>query len=254
MENGREDKLPWVKWYWSDYRADEGLRLCSLAAQGLWMRMLSVMADSRRKGYLLLNGRSATAEDLSDLTHSSVEEIQKLTTELRFRKVFSETKSGLIYNRRMAKANHIFNVRSKAGAKGGRPRNQGEIGLFDEKQNESKTEPLSASASVSASASNSSSNKEGGVGETDLLFEELWKSWPNEGRFKKDYCHRKFAALVVAGKLEEYKATHRGYLQYLESQEIDRNFKQRTMHLSTFLNNWEGDKERYVNFRRTTPL
>jgi len=117
--------------------------------------------------------------------------------------------------------------------------------------------PDSAGRCPDPSASASASffiNKNLKEDEFDLLFEKLWKAWPSEGRFKKDDCRRKFNALVAAGKLEDYKATHKGYLQYLEIQEIERNFKQQPMHLSTFLNNWEGDKERYMNFRRKPPL
>jgi hypothetical protein len=85
---------------------------------------------------------------------------------------------------------------------------------------------------------------------TGPLFEELWKSWPSEGRFKKKHCQAKFAALCKAGKLDEFRAAHRGYLKYLEYQERERNFKQNAMYLSTFFNNWESDKERYFGFDR----
>lgn len=105
----------------------------------------------------------------------------------------------------------------------------------------------SSSSSSSIEDSRESSNK---ADNTGPLFEELWKSWPSEGRFKKKYCLAKFEALCKAGKLEEFKATHRGYLKFLEYQESEQNFKQRAMHLSTFLNNWEGDKERYIGFDR----
>jgi hypothetical protein len=35
----------WSKFYWSDWDGDMRLRLCSLAAQGLWMQMLCIAAS-----------------------------------------------------------------------------------------------------------------------------------------------------------------------------------------------------------------
>lgn len=81
------------------------------------------------------------------------------------------------------------------------------------------------------------------------LFEELWKQWPPEGRFKKKYCRTKFLALCKQGKLEDFKKTARGYSDYLRHKKENENFAQQPMYLSTFLNNWEEEKERYVNFK-----
>lgn len=79
-------------------------------------------------------------------------------------------------------------------------------------------------------------------------FEKLWKEWPAEGRFKKKYCRMKFLALCRQGKLEEFKKTVRGYSEYLYHKKVNEGFAQRPMHLSTFLNNWEEEKERYIGF------
>jgi len=81
------------------------------------------------------------------------------------------------------------------------------------------------------------------------LFEELWKQWPAEGRFKKKYCRMKFLALCRQGKLEDFKKTARGYSDYLRHKKENENFAQQPMHLSTFLNNWEEEKDRYIGFK-----
>ena len=47
----------WSKFYWSDWETDPALRLCSLAAQGLWMRMLCVAASHDPIGYVAVAGR-----------------------------------------------------------------------------------------------------------------------------------------------------------------------------------------------------
>lgn len=84
--------------------------------------------------------------------------------------------------------------------------------------------------------------------EFEQEFEKLWKAWPAEGRAKKKYCRMKFIALCKKGLLKEFIKAQRGYIQFLEYQEKRRNFKQQCMYLSTFLNNWEEDKERYIGF------
>ena len=89
---------------------------------------------------------------------------------------------------------------------------------------------------------------------TNSQFDILWKDWPPEGRFKKKYCLMKFSALFKAGKLEEFRKTTIGYFEYLKSKKIHENFSQQAMHLSTWLNNWEGEKENYLEYKYKPPL
>ncbi len=44
---------PWAKWYWDDWMSDEGVRLCSYAARGLWQDMLCLMARADPTGFLM---------------------------------------------------------------------------------------------------------------------------------------------------------------------------------------------------------
>lgn len=78
-------------------------------------------------------------------------------------------------------------------------------------------------------------------------FDALWKSWPIIGRSKKPYCLRKVNALVKAGKLADFQKVTRGYFIFLDWQKSENNFEQRPMNLATWLNNWEGEKERYLD-------
>ena len=110
--------LPWSKFFWSDYDADEGLRMCSLAAQGLWMRMLCLMARANPKGELRVGGEPCTASDLSRVTGETEATIAALLGELEKRGVFSRTRAGVIFSRRMRKDAEISRKRAKSGAKG----------------------------------------------------------------------------------------------------------------------------------------
>ncbi|MCX6574975.1 MAG: hypothetical protein NTV82_01130 [Candidatus Aminicenantes bacterium] len=159
MENGREDKLPWIKWYWQDWKNEDGLQLVSLAARGLWVTMLSV-----KKGFLLLGNNKMSIKDLANLTRISEKEALDLLEELREKDVFSETKDGIIYNRRMVREAEISSVRAECGRRGGRPKSKTKAKI---KQNESKDKAMcesktkGPSASASAYASASISFKEG---------------------------------------------------------------------------------------------
>lgn len=182
MDDGREDKLPWVKWFWSDWKGEDGLRLVSLSAKGLWIEMLSIMASSKKKGYLLLIDKQMPSKDLAKLVGISEDETLGLLAELRDRGVFSETADGIIYNRRMVREAEISAIRSECGRMKGYSKSKREAKV---KQNRSKgsapcmskTEGPSASASASAYASasisfNKNLNVWEGIGKKD---KEGWK-------------------------------------------------------------------------------
>ena len=93
--------------YWNDWDKDPGLRLCSLAAQGLWMRCLCLMARARPAGYLLIGTRPCTAAQLAELIGKDHETVTALLDELGRNEVFATTRSGTIYNRRMVRGSSI---------------------------------------------------------------------------------------------------------------------------------------------------
>ena len=84
--------------------------------------------------------------------------------------------------------------------------------------------------------------------DTEKYFDNLRSAFPSHRRGKRDYCFRKFNALVKAGKLEEFRKTTIGYFEYLKHKKLNENFEQEAMGLSTWMNNWEGDKGMYIDF------
>jgi hypothetical protein len=166
---GREDHNPWTKWYWQDYLSDENLSDCSLAAQGLWMRMLGYMARSEKRGYLIFNGNQKESKSLVEQkqieskilakrTHTDEKIIEQLIGELEENGVFSRDENGIIFSRRLVREAELSRIRSEAGRKGGRPslkRDENHIESklkAKENQNESKDESKLKAASASASA------------------------------------------------------------------------------------------------------
>ena len=61
------NKLRWGKFYWSDWADDPALALCSLAAQGLWMRLLCIAAQGTPYGHVNINGKPPSVIDLAKL-------------------------------------------------------------------------------------------------------------------------------------------------------------------------------------------
>ena len=111
---------PSTKWFWNDWDNDRALALCSLAAQGVWMRMLSIMA--RADGYLRVNGKACSMDDLSVLIGHPVSEIVPLVAELDARAVFSRTRDGTIYSRRIVRDEKNRKFFQKKGKLGGNPK------------------------------------------------------------------------------------------------------------------------------------
>lgn len=110
-------KRPSFQFYPSDYRSEQSLRLCSLAARGLWMEMICLMHDCEPYGYLTLNGKVYPPPLLARITGTSVEEVEALLAELEGMGVFSRTEEDVIYCRRMVRDERNRQVRAVGGFK-----------------------------------------------------------------------------------------------------------------------------------------
>ena len=96
-------KNPSTRWFFKDWENDEALRLCSLAAQGLWMRLLCICAAN--DGYLLINGKPPSGAALARYIGEMPAVVRRLVQELDDAGVFSRTSETIIFNRRMVRAN-----------------------------------------------------------------------------------------------------------------------------------------------------
>lgn len=61
-------KVRWAQWFWADWSNDSALNLCSIPAQGLWMRLLCLMAQGEPYGSLTVKGRIPTDDEVFQLT------------------------------------------------------------------------------------------------------------------------------------------------------------------------------------------
>jgi hypothetical protein len=99
--------LPWMPFYPSDWESDS-VAGCTLAAQGLWLRMICVMHASRSYGCLEAEGRPIPDELLFRRCGCvSVEEYRGLLAELFAAGVPSRRPDGVIYSRRMVRDQQV---------------------------------------------------------------------------------------------------------------------------------------------------
>ena len=112
---------PFMKFYPSDWRSDPQLRMCGLSARGLWMEMLTLMHEAQPYGHLLISGNAPTDAQLGVLVGASPAQIPDLLRELETAGVFSRTRAGVIYSRRMTRDEKRAQTAKKNGEKGGNP-------------------------------------------------------------------------------------------------------------------------------------
>lgn len=112
---------PSCTWFWNDHEADAGLKLCSLAAQGLWMRMLCVAARHDPIGYVAVAGRKLELGEIAQIGSIDLARADELLGELERNRVFSRDRKGRIYNRRMVRDDQKRREAKRNGKLGGNP-------------------------------------------------------------------------------------------------------------------------------------
>lgn len=111
----------WLKFYPQDWRADEKLRMCSLAARGLWIEILALMHKSERYGLLLISEVVPNDAQLAVQVGAPPHEVTALLAELESAGVFSRAASGAIYSRRMKRDEKAAKNAVNNGKRGGNP-------------------------------------------------------------------------------------------------------------------------------------
>lgn len=96
-------KQPWMKFHPTDWRGEPRLRMCSLAARGLWIDLMSYMHEGSPYGHLTIEGVSPDLHAVVSLVGRPIGEVRKAMAELEQRQVFSRTDGGVIFSRRMVR-------------------------------------------------------------------------------------------------------------------------------------------------------
>ena len=119
----KEKRIPYFRFYTTDWRGDIPLRMCSYAARGLWIDLLTLMHESDRPGFLLIAGQPPSARQLASLLGGSEKEIRKLLAELEQAGIFStDPDTGAIFSRRMVRDKAKEERDRENGRGGGNPK------------------------------------------------------------------------------------------------------------------------------------
>ena len=114
-------KQPWMKFYPSDWKSDDAVRICSLGARGLWIEMLCLMHQAAPRGSLLINGKHVSVRQLAGLSGAPVGDIEVFLLELEEAGVFSRDEDGTIYSRRIRRDEAKAAIDRANGLTGGNP-------------------------------------------------------------------------------------------------------------------------------------
>ena len=209
-----KENLPAIQLYPGDWVLDP-IAGCSLAAQGLWLRMMFLAHKSDRYGYLELNGSPMPPETIARRCGCASAEYESLLSELIEAGVPSISSTGLVYSRRMVRDANLREKRRKAGSLGGR-------------------------ASPSKHQANIEQNTEvEDEDEVGSLFEEFWQAFPRGRKQSKPRAREAFVnalakadAPTIIAAAKAYAASDVGRGQYVKMP-------------STWLNQecWNDDRE-----------
>ena len=110
---------PLTVWYFNDWDNDKNLLACSMAAQGMWMRMLGIAAAATPYGHVQIGNSPCSICDLARMTGQDKRSVSKWVRELERKGVFSRTEDGTIFCRRMRReAEARAEARARKRAKG----------------------------------------------------------------------------------------------------------------------------------------
>lgn len=117
-------KRPYFQFYPSDWRSDSAVRLCSLAARGLWLELLCLMHEigqqkGNRYGYLEMKGKRLTGAKLACLIGVDERQVCLLLDELQEAGVFERDQDAVIFSKRFIRDAKLYELRKQAGSKGG---------------------------------------------------------------------------------------------------------------------------------------
>jgi len=152
-KSNRQDGRPAFLFFPNDWLSSPDLNSCSLAAQGLWVRMLCYIYQSPKKGVLLLpSGKQIESKTLAKLCGEEEQKISILLSELEATGTFSRLEDGTIYCRRVKRESDLIEARREAGRLGGlkqkRSKDESKSEATLENEDESIIQPTSNNINV----------------------------------------------------------------------------------------------------------
>lgn len=133
----KSKKLPALMFYPGDWKRDVAVQSLEPVEKLVWFEMLLVMHDCEERGVLAINGVPMSKTEIAFATNLPAGIVEKALQTLEQKAVFSRTKTGAIYCRRMTRQEDLSEIRGVAGAKGGKQKASKRLakGLAKPKQN-----------------------------------------------------------------------------------------------------------------------
>lgn len=206
-----KEKLPAIHLYPGDWLRD-GISGCSLAAQGLWLRMMFVAHDAPNYGEMFAHDLLPAKAAIARRCGCSVEEFDALFSELLGAEIPS-IENGIVFSRRMVRDGKLRATRAKVGRKGGKQ---------TAKQNRSKAQ---ANTAAKPKQNTEIENENDPDSEIDF-FEEFWRVFPSGRKKSKararsafDRALAKVPAAVIVEAAGEYADSDEGRGEYVKMPE-----------------------------------
>lgn len=200
-------KSPSIQFYPGDWQRDTALKMCSLAARGLWAEMLWLMFDGEPFGHLSVKGSVIPPDKLGVIVGVGHDEVERLLAELEQYGVFSRNEAGIIYSRRMVRDFKRRETNALNGSKGGNPRLSKSVNRMDKPSVNHKVNPLTADA-VCNKKESIKKERATLVDRIAETFEDLWNIYERYGSKAKALAYwRKLSAQDrdgVMAKVREY--------------------------------------------------
>lgn len=175
------ERQPFYKHFPADWRGDANLRLCSLAARGLWQECLGLMHEAEPRGFLLLS-----VEQLALVVSRPLKEVRAALSEIERNGVSSRDAAGRLFSRRMVRDTLRSLTLAANGRRGGSPilLNQ-ELNQRDERLDKPLVKSASARTELLSTEDLSTKvlDPELVPPGTELLqarFERFWEAYPRK--------------------------------------------------------------------------
>lgn len=228
---------PFLKFFTSDWRSDPRLRMCSPAARGLWIELICLMHEAMPYGHLRVHGQPPNEAQLASLTGIREAELPDLIAELELHGVFSRTREGVIYSRKLVRMAAKSAKARKNGKAGGNPslRKETEKPPSLNLQDKPPDKPHIPEAIFQKKRdANASSSPDG--------FDDFWEAFPR--KVEKKAAKARYDRAVKGGVPPEriLEAARR----YAKSETVLRGFSK---HPTTWLNAgcWDDEEPRQAS-------
>lgn len=206
------NKQPWVKFYTVDWRSDPRLKMCSMAARGLWIEMICLMHEATPYGHLLVSGQCPTDAQLAVLVGAPPEQITALLGELESAGVFSRTREGVIYSRKLSRMAKKAATARNNGRKGGNPTlcNKGNNPPSDNPPDKGgdKTQKLEAREQIKKEKEEPKGSSKKKAPQRRKPERELPPDWVPSDRNIQDAAERNFSPQEIDHEADSFRNYH----------------------------------------------